>query len=63
MTDLNLEERQITIQIVLFTWIRRTMYEYNIVVCQASSEPKSEPLGGTDLKIESTVNAWYINID
>ena len=39
------------------------MYESNILVCQASSEPKSEPLGGTDLKIESTVNAWYINID
>ena len=26
------------------------------------SEPKSEPLGGTNLKIESRVNAEYINI-
>ena len=28
------------------------MYEYNILVCQVSSEP----LGGTDLKTESRVN-------
>ena len=33
------------------------MYEYNILVCQVSSEPKSEPLGGTNLKIEFRVNA------
>ena len=30
---------------------------YNTLVCQVSSEPKSEPLGGTDLKIEYRVNA------
>ena len=29
------------------------MYEYNILVCQVSSVPKSEPLGSTDLKIEN----------
>ena len=46
--DLNLEERQVTIQIVSFTYIRRTMYEYNILVCQVSSEPKSELLGRTE---------------
>ena len=39
MTDLNLVERQITIQIISFTWIRRTMYDDNILVCQVSSEP------------------------
>ena len=38
------------------------MYESNILVCQVGSEPKSEPLGGTNLKIESRVNAEYINI-
>ena len=38
------------------------MYEYNILVCQVGSERKSEPLGGTNLKIESRVNAEYINI-
>ena len=43
MIDLNLEERQITIQIVLFTWIRRTMYKDSILVCQVSSEPSGEP--------------------
>jgi len=48
MIDLNLEERQITIQIVSFTGIRRTMYEDNILVCQVSSEP----LGRTDLRIK-----------
>ena len=53
MIDLNLVEGQITTQIVPFTWIRRTMYEYNILVCQVSSEP----LGRTDLKTESGVNA------
>ena len=53
MTDLNLVERQITIQIISFTWIRRTMSEYNIMVCQVGSEP----LGRTDLKTESGVNA------
>ena len=34
------------------------MYEYNILVCHDGSEP----LVGTNLKIESEVNAWYINI-
>ena len=53
MIDLNLEERQITIQIVSFTGIRRTMYEDNILVCQVSSEP----LRGTHLKTEFRVNA------
>ena len=38
------------------------MSEYNKLVCQVGSEPKSEPLGGTNLKIESRVNAEYINI-
>ena len=38
------------------------MYDYNILVCQVGSEPKSEPLGGTDLKIESRVNAQHNNI-
>ena len=57
MINLNLVEGQITIQIVLFPQIRRTISEYNILVCQISSEPKPEPLGGTDLKIESRVNA------
>ena len=52
MINLNLVKGQITIQIVLFTWIRRTMYESNILDCQVSSEP----LGGTDLKTESGVN-------
>ena len=33
------------------------MHEYHILVCQVSSEPKSELLGGTNLKIESRVNA------
>ena len=40
--DLNLLERQITIQIVPFTWIRRTVYKDNILVCQVSSEPLGE---------------------
>ena len=44
--DLNLVERQITIQIVSFTQIRETMSKYNILVCQVGSEP----LGGTNLK-------------
>ena len=52
MINLNLYEGQITIQIVPFTWIRRTVYKDNILVCQVSSEP----LGGTDLKTESRVN-------
>ena len=34
------------------------MTEYNIMVCQVGSEP----LGITDLKTESGVNAEYINI-
>ena len=50
--DLNLLERQITIQIVPFTWIRRTVYKDNILVCQVSSEP----LGRTNLKTESGVS-------
>ena len=33
------------------------MYEYDILVCQVGSEPKSESLGRTDLNIESRVNA------
>ena len=52
MIDLNLVEGQITIQIVSFTSIRGTIYEYNILVCQVDFEP----LGGTDLKTESGVN-------
>ena len=46
MINLNLVEGQITIQIVLFTQIRGTISEYNILVCQVGSEP----LGRTDLK-------------
>ena len=42
MIDLNLVEGKITIQMVLFTQIRGTMSEYNIMVCQCGSEP----LGG-----------------
>ena len=42
MIDLNLEEKQITMQIVLFTWLKRAMYEYNILFCQVSSEPLGE---------------------
>ena len=53
MIDLNLVERRITIQIVSFTYIRETMSEYSIQVCQVGSEP----LGRTDLKAESWVNA------
>ena len=53
MIDLNLEEGNITIQIVSFTYIRGTISEYNILVCQAGSEP----LEGTDLKTEFAVNA------
>ena len=53
MIDLNLVEWQITIQIVPFTGIRRTIYEDNILVCQISSEP----LGGTYLKSGFGVNA------
>ena len=39
--------------IVSLTLIRRTMYKYDILVCQVSSEP----LGGTELKTETGVNA------
>ena len=39
--------------IVSLTQIRRTVYEYNLPVYQVGSEP----LGGTDLKTESGVNA------
>ena len=58
MINLNLVEGQITIQIVSFTQIRGPISEYNIMVCQVSSEL----LGRTDLKTESGVNAEYINI-
>ena len=53
MIDLNLVEGQITIQIVSFTQIRGTISEYNMLVCQAGSEPS----GRKDLKTESGVNA------
>ena len=53
MINLNLVEGQITKQIVSFTYIRGTISEYNILVCQVDSEP----LGGTNLKTESGVNA------
>ena len=53
MIDLNLVEGKITIQMVLFTQIRGTMSEYNILVCQVCSEP----LGTTNLKTEFRVNA------
>ena len=53
MIDLNLVEGQIIIQLVSFTYIRETISEYNILVCQVGSEP----LGGTDLKTETRVNA------
>ena len=53
MINLNLVEGQITIQIVLFTKIRGTISEYNILVCQVGSKP----LGETDLKTEFGVNA------
>ena len=56
MVDLNLVDRQITIQIVSFTYIREKISEYDTLVCQVGSEP----LGGTDLKTESGVNAQYI---
>ena len=50
---MNLEEGQSTIHIVLFTEIRGTILEYNILVYQVGSEPK----GGRDLKTEFGVNA------
>ena len=53
MIDMNLVEGQITIQIVSFTYIRGTISEYNILVCQVGSEP----LSGIHLKTESGVNA------
>ena len=53
MINLNLEEGQITIQIVSFTSIRGTIPEYNILVYQIGSEPKG---GGTDMKTEFGVN-------
>ena len=53
MINLNLEEGQITIQIVSFTKIRGTISEYNILVCQVGSEPR----GRTNLKTEFGVNA------
>ena len=56
---MNLEERKIPIQTYSFINIdfRKTMYEYNILVCQVSSEP----LDGTDLETEPGVNAQHIN--
>ena len=53
MINLNLVEGQITIQIVLFTYIRETISEYNILVCQVGSEPR----GRTNVKTEFGVNA------
>ena len=53
MINLNLEEGQITIQIVSFTEIRETISEYNILACQVGSEPRV----GTNLKTEFGVNA------
>ena len=53
MINLNLVEGQITKQIVSFTYSRGTISEYNILVCQIGSEP----LGRTDLKTESGINA------
>ena len=43
MIDLNLAEGQITLQIVSFTKIGGTMFEYNIMVCQVGSEPLGKP--------------------
>ena len=53
MINLNLVEGQITKQIVSFTYIRGTISEYNILVCQVGSEP----LGRANLKTELGVNA------
>ena len=53
MINLNLEEGQITIQIVSFTYIKGTISEYNLLVCQVGSEPR----GGTELMTEFGVNA------
>ena len=53
MINLNLVEGQITKQIVSFTYIRGTISEYNILVCQVGSEP----LGRTDLRTQFGVNA------
>ena len=53
MINLNLVEGQITIQIVSFTYIRGTISEYNILICQVGSEP----FGRTNLKTASGVNA------
>ena len=53
MIDMNLVEGQITIQIVSFTYIRGTISEYNILVCQVGSGPR----GGTDLETEFGVKA------
>ena len=51
--NLNLKEGQTTIQIVSFTYIRGTISEYNILVCQVGSGPR----GGTDLETEFGVKA------
>ena len=53
MINLNFEEGQTTIQIISFTWIRGTISEYNVLVCQVGSEPR----GGTDLRTEFGVHA------
>ena len=50
MINLNLEEGQITIQIVSFTQIRGTI---SILVCQVGSGPRD----GTDLETEFGVKA------
>ena len=53
MINLNLKEGQTTIQIVSFTYIRGTISEYNILVCQVGSGPR----GGTYLETEFGVKA------
>ena len=56
---MNPEEKQISIQIYSFINIdQENIDEYNKLVYQVGSEP----LGGTDLKTESRVNAKHNNI-
>ena len=55
MIDVNLEERQISIQIYSFINIRRTTYEYNILVSQVGSE-QNQLEDRTNLKTEFMVN-------
>ena len=58
MINLNLEEGQISVQIVSFTQIRGTISEYNILVYQVGSEPKGlKTERHRDLKTEFGVNA------